>query len=125
MWFVFLMIRRPPRSTRTDTLFPYTTLFRSYLWLRLTLLRAGRRGHFLDLRIAHVSADPILHRHCLGQWRLQKPLRQECTYTDKRVDGDARRDRCASDVQLRNDNSRHIQGTSEEGRVGKRGATRV
>src|SRR3546814_19230288 len=26
--FVFLMILRPPRSTRTDTLFPYTTLFR-------------------------------------------------------------------------------------------------
>src|SRR3546814_11067740 len=29
--FLFLMIRRPPRSTRTDTLFPYTTLFRSAL----------------------------------------------------------------------------------------------
>src|SRR3546814_8647285 len=29
MIFFFLMIRRPPRSTRTDTLFPYTTLFRS------------------------------------------------------------------------------------------------
>src|SRR3546814_5241253 len=29
--FFFLMIRRPPRSTRTDTLFPYTTLFRSHL----------------------------------------------------------------------------------------------
>src|SRR3546814_9673891 len=28
----FLMIRRPPRSTRTDTLFPYTTLFRSAMW---------------------------------------------------------------------------------------------
>src|SRR3546814_7962071 len=27
--FFFFMIRRPPRSTRTDTLFPYTTLFRS------------------------------------------------------------------------------------------------
>src|SRR3546814_16681162 len=27
--FFFLRIRRPPRSTRTDTLFPYTTLFRS------------------------------------------------------------------------------------------------
>src|SRR3546814_13262001 len=27
--FFFLLIRRPPRSTRTDTLFPYTTLFRS------------------------------------------------------------------------------------------------
>src|SRR3546814_6919143 len=30
MLFFFLMIRRPPRSTRTDTLFPYTTLFRSH-----------------------------------------------------------------------------------------------
>src|SRR3546814_18933331 len=29
MYFFFLMIRLPPRSTRTDTLFPYTTLFRS------------------------------------------------------------------------------------------------
>src|SRR3546814_6024480 len=35
---VFLMIRRPPRSTRTDTLFPYTTLFRS----RRRLLRPPR-----------------------------------------------------------------------------------
>src|SRR3546814_9196564 len=32
--FFFLMIRRPPRSTRTDTLFPYTTLFRSILKAR-------------------------------------------------------------------------------------------
>src|SRR3546814_289620 len=30
LFFFFLMIRRPPRSTRTDTLFPYTTLFRSF-----------------------------------------------------------------------------------------------
>src|SRR3546814_19029384 len=36
--FFFLMIRRPPRSTRTDTLFPYTTLFRSYG----AVLAAGR-----------------------------------------------------------------------------------
>src|SRR3546814_18784993 len=33
------MIRRPPRSTRTDTLFPYTTLFRSW-----PVLHAGRQG---------------------------------------------------------------------------------
>src|SRR3546814_1430609 len=33
-FFVFLMIRRPPRSTRTDTLFPYTTLFRSGVQFR-------------------------------------------------------------------------------------------
>src|SRR3546814_9503829 len=31
MLFLFLMIRRPPRSTRTDTLFPDTTLFRSII----------------------------------------------------------------------------------------------
>src|SRR3546814_14259330 len=30
MCVFFLMIQRPPRSTRTDTLFPYTTLFRSF-----------------------------------------------------------------------------------------------
>src|SRR3546814_11838460 len=32
--FFCLMLRRPPRSTRTDTLFPYTTLFRSHLQAR-------------------------------------------------------------------------------------------
>src|SRR3546814_18502397 len=38
--FFFLMTRRPPRSTRTDTLFPYTTLFRSSsLFLALTATR--------------------------------------------------------------------------------------
>src|SRR3546814_7793185 len=39
MFLFFLMLRRPPRSTRTDTLFPYTTLFRSKLkaiWILCT-----------------------------------------------------------------------------------------
>src|SRR3546814_12341905 len=36
--FFFLMNRRPPRSTRTDTLFPYTTLFRSLLLLLAQLV---------------------------------------------------------------------------------------
>src|SRR3546814_18049301 len=36
------MIRRPPRSTRTDTLFPYTTLFRSALGGRDVILEAPR-----------------------------------------------------------------------------------
>src|SRR3546814_6982607 len=42
--FFFLMIRRPPRSTRTDTLFPYTTLFRS-----LDELDAGPFGFRVSL----------------------------------------------------------------------------
>src|SRR3546814_15929840 len=39
--FFFLMIRRPPRSTRTDTLFPYTTLFRSHWPIRRGRLVGG------------------------------------------------------------------------------------
>src|SRR3546814_3188430 len=40
VFFFFLMIRRPPRSTRTDTLFPYTTLFRSHPELQRKLRSA-------------------------------------------------------------------------------------
>src|SRR3546814_13024057 len=40
----FLMIRRPPRSTRTDTLFPYTTLFRSP-WAQAALTDHGAFGN--------------------------------------------------------------------------------
>src|SRR3546814_20483104 len=46
------MIRRPPRSTRTDTLFPYTTLFRS-----LDPALEHRRGH--DLAHAVVAGGEI------------------------------------------------------------------
>src|SRR3546814_13981245 len=46
MFFFFLMIRRPPRSTRTDTLFPYTTLFRSHTVHRLLGLLSGKTPDF-------------------------------------------------------------------------------
>src|SRR3546814_5600380 len=46
------MIRRPPRSTRTDTLFPYTTLFRS---VEPVLLRAGGPEKRQVQRLGHVS----------------------------------------------------------------------
>src|SRR3546814_3821318 len=42
------MIRRPPRSTRTDTLFPYTTLFRSPLYFDVHLPANARFEHALD-----------------------------------------------------------------------------
>src|SRR3546814_9394392 len=41
------MIRRPPRSTRTDPLFPYTTLFRSYAGYAQDIHRSGQ--HLLTL----------------------------------------------------------------------------
>src|SRR3546814_15351689 len=43
---LLLMIRRPPRSTRTDTLFPYTTLFRSTCYVGF----AFAFGRWVDLR---------------------------------------------------------------------------
>src|SRR3546814_16837833 len=59
----FLMIRRPPRSTRTDTLFPYTTLFRSVLReqvlnaCRPMLLSAGRRQWSAKGQICYQCCD--------------------------------------------------------------------
>src|SRR3546814_4332530 len=52
------MIRRPPRSTRTDTLFPYTTLFRSNA-LRYTNNMAGRACHVVG-SATHVGLTQVL-----------------------------------------------------------------
>src|SRR3546814_17474608 len=54
------MSRRPPRSTRTDTLFPDTTLFRSLQHDRLfraELLRLGTDDHLLVLTAHHIVCD--------------------------------------------------------------------
>src|SRR3546814_13707112 len=46
------MIRRPPRSTRTDTLFPYTTLFRSFLRQDPDIIMVGE---IRDLETAEIA----------------------------------------------------------------------
>src|SRR3546814_2865373 len=51
------MIRRPPRSTRTDTLFPYTTLFRSWI---STYTKALQRQ--LDRETERIYSDPATLR---------------------------------------------------------------
>src|SRR3546814_12840297 len=57
--FFFLMIRRPPRSTRTDTLFPYTTLFRSERqaagYAAIRVVAAAHR----DFAVRGVDIDPL------------------------------------------------------------------
>src|SRR3546814_8216293 len=63
VFFFFLMIRRPPRSTRTDTLFPYTTLFRSAA-LRATidsLVASGLLTRFEAGSETIYSIDPAKH----------------------------------------------------------------
>src|SRR3546814_8865158 len=55
------MIRRPPRSTRTDTLFPYTTLFRSDDFVRpngLAFSLDERRLYVTDTGASHVKGGP-------------------------------------------------------------------
>src|SRR3546814_8521594 len=56
------MIRRPPRSTRTDTLFPYTTLFRSRFVQDIGDLDLGHR-YFLAREIAAVELACGMHHH--------------------------------------------------------------
>src|SRR3546814_9428552 len=59
------MIRRPPRSTRTDTLFPYTTLFRSRALLRGDR-QAGRRADALQDQYQRAAARLIAVRRVPG-----------------------------------------------------------
>src|SRR3546814_14639790 len=84
----FLMIRRPPRSTRTDTLFPYTTLFRSEQAVRAHMGDKGAAVALeLDAQHQHHAANAleklVVVRDNLLQ-RLTQPfarrtdLRQEC-----------------------------------------------
>src|SRR3546814_484325 len=80
--FFFLMIRRPPRSTRTDTLFPYTTLFRSPAqrqgggkWVGVGRVQAGRgvRGwHRQAPAVDQLASEVIL----LGQLQNRVPEQQ-------------------------------------------------
>src|SRR3546814_10981446 len=62
--FFFVMSRRPPRSTRTDTLFPYTTLCRSFR----TLTRAQ-----VAVRDANAKGDVVV-RIADGLYRLDAPI---------------------------------------------------
>src|SRR3546814_17433952 len=63
-FFFFLMIRLPPRSTRTDTLFPYTTLFRSG---HAPLGRNALLGSFkLDRKGAGGMKGHTLPRKCVS-----------------------------------------------------------
>src|SRR3546814_7236418 len=48
------MLRRPPRSTRTDTLFPYTTLFRSFRWLAISGAGYNQKCTWHEQKLSHL-----------------------------------------------------------------------
>src|SRR3546814_10915438 len=60
--FFFLMIRRPPRSTRTDTLFPYTTLFRAALRSRTSGAGGGGERPELAHRVGQALGIAVERR---------------------------------------------------------------
>src|SRR3546814_20384058 len=66
------MIRAPPRSTRTDPLFPYTTLFRAVLEAAATL-HAELLGHG-DLHVVDVLAAPQRFEEGVGEAEIQQVL---------------------------------------------------
>src|SRR3546814_5612727 len=57
------MVRRPPRSTRTDTLFPYTTLFRS---LGVAPVLSDTMSAFVVLRILFGCTEAVIMTCCLA-----------------------------------------------------------
>src|SRR3546814_5886319 len=69
------MIRRPPRSTRTDTLFPYTTLFRSH----------GRRRRLSGIRLAVCDAH-LARSGQAQQLPADAGRREECDRDAERAD---------------------------------------
>src|SRR3546814_19146735 len=72
--FFFLRIRRPPRSTRTDTLFPYTTLFRSLLFLPYVL---GEKTPLMDPHARGTLIGLGLHHDLRHVWRAALEGRSE------------------------------------------------
>src|SRR3546814_12183290 len=72
------MIRRPPRSTRTDTLFPYTTLFRSVNWPRYELIEADlyrrkEKGHNqIDQLVETIRTNPGSRRLLFTGWNVDE-----------------------------------------------------
>src|SRR3546814_16568060 len=72
---VFLMIRRPPRATRTDTLFPYTTLFRSEVEAGVEDREGARCAEHTERlaeRRLHRSGDAV-EVHVLVELQLADP----------------------------------------------------
>src|SRR3546814_2390198 len=61
------MILRPPRSTRTDTLLPYTTLFRSVFLNIVAVLAAGGAGPEHLIRLTWYVVDLEEYRRCLPE----------------------------------------------------------
>src|SRR3546814_13181960 len=93
------MIRRPPRSTRTDTLFPYTTLFRSP-YARRSWYEDRRTIGFSDFELWVIVNHPLFKE-------------ESCWDRARAVIDSELGDRCAVDLEI------YSKARSEERRVGK------
>src|SRR3546814_6271294 len=140
------MIRRPPRSTRTDTLFPYTTLFRSSSGRRV------RHSYFAYLLFGPISfldglaplpspakptGDPNDRNRTSGRTqrpahvegsaaalrRRQAPYRRQCRSDHRRIFPPRRRPRRS--LELGSRTARTARRREEQGEGGDRKSTRL
>src|SRR3546814_6872908 len=89
LFVFFLIIRRPPRSTRTDTLFPYTTLFRS-VWIAGGIVVGART----DVLVTTPVDEDGRRRDVVLFWTLVEPDRLAV----ERADGTVGRAQVDTDV---------------------------
>src|SRR3546814_18438929 len=81
------MIRRPPRSTRTDTLFPYTTLFRSHAdQPSKQTMNIFPEENELEIRHSHIAVDCLILGRLLVEIELMLPI----SLVERRNDARAR-----------------------------------
>src|SRR3546814_19197470 len=115
--FFFLMIRRPPRYTRTDTLFPYTPLFRAHGVAVVVEAVVGEVGadfdqlHGIAVRVRR-GRGSIATCCCAGWGTMHAVWRSGCRASDARpwvrwlsgfagVDGDVRNAACDGSREAR------------------------
>src|SRR3546814_16899094 len=114
------MIRRPPRSTRTDTLFPYTTLFRS----RLLGLGAERQPHagVVGADLLELQPHELREERPVPSLRELRPPSRQLRIVERREPRGMRSNRISNDVSHRRNlptAPRQDEGQGQEREIGR------
>src|SRR3546814_2894182 len=116
--FLFLMIRRPPRSTRTDTLFPYTTLFRSKageLRCERRRFRLWRENSLRETPALEPARECEITKHVRGYAHVERSRRRE--FIDSRTTLGIGEDGVAYHQCYRSAGSSRCDGVGKEKRL--------
>src|SRR3546814_13758879 len=118
MVFCFLMIRRPPRSTRTDTLFPYTTLFRSEERELRGAELAGRALPQLGMALDQIVDEAVVEQRRLRDQDCGIGVAEDVVALVARREG-AHRHHDGADAAGREGGHNELRSRSEARRIGE------